>query len=154
MTTTDERLLKQLHSSLCVRWGTSAPYAIGRVRAQRIGFASIPMVVVDVWCRSRDYEALIPIVRQRVYTELAERGWTPDDLKFVPTVGGSWERERLFTDGNEESESHGKRKRGVHLEFHWEMERDLARATFDPRVRPGQAGSFATLPERSATDDS
>ena len=89
MTTTDERLLKQLHSSLCVRWGTTAPYAIGRVRAQRIGFASIPMVVVDVWCRSRDYEALIPIVRQRVYTELAERGWTPDDLKFVPTVGGS-----------------------------------------------------------------
>jgi len=145
--TTDEALLKAAHSSLCIRWGTSAPYAIGRVRAERVGFASIPMITVDVSCKTRDMDALVPIVRQRVYGELAERGWTPDDIEFTPTVGGSY-RERLFVDENETSESVGRRKRGARLEYHWEMKPELARATFDPRVRPGQAGSFATLPER------
>ncbi len=52
-------------------------------------------------------------------------------------------------DENPESEFLGKRKRGCNLRFSFEMGSELGIATFDPRVRPGQAGSFATLPERA-----
>ena len=148
----DEALLKSLHSSLCITWGTTAPYALGRVRCEKIGFASIPCVKMDVECRPEDVGALVPIVRQHVYRELAERGWTPDDVEFTPTVGGSY-RAWMFVDENEASESHGRRKRGARLHLTFEMKPALARATFDPRVRPGQTGSFATLPDREGDAD-
>jgi hypothetical protein len=134
-------LLKQIHSSLCIRFGTQAPYEIGKIRAERVGFASIPTVTFDVSCRQEDVSSLVPILRQRMYGELAERGWTPDDVEFSPTVGGSY-RGRMFVDQNEESESFGRKKKGVRLEFRWEMKKDLAAATFVG------FGSFKSLPDK------
>lgn len=142
-----EDLLKSAHASLAVRWGTSAPFAIGKVRPQRIGFASIPCVTVTVNCRRESIPAMVPILRQCIYGELAERGWTPDDVEFTPSVECSG-RERLFVDENDSSPSCGRRKRGIVAEFRWEMKPELARQTFDPRVRPGGNGYYATLPER------
>jgi hypothetical protein len=137
----DERLLKQVHSSLLVTFGTNAPYALGKVSAAKIGFASTPVVTVSVWCQQHVVGALVPVVRQRVYRELAERGWTPDDIDFCPSLGGSY-RWRLFTDENPASPSCGKRKRGCALELHFEMGHELAEVAF-----PRWAGSFQALPE-------
>lgn len=141
---TSDELLNAVHSSLCIRFGTTAPYAIGSVTAQKVGFASIPMVVVPVHCRQEEVSALIPIVRQRVSVELESRGWTLADLEFRPTVGGSYRR-RQFVDENESSPSKGKRKFGCALEVHFEMKRggELAHATFQG------SGSFKSLPTKS-----
>lgn len=137
----NDDLLKSIHSSLCIRFGTSAPFLIDGIRAERVGYARIPGAIADVICREEDIPALVPIVRQRIYGELAERGWTPDDIQFQPTVQRG--RRRKFVDGNESSESFGANKFGVEHRFLFEMERELAQATF-----PVGAGSFARLPSR------
>ena len=133
-------LLKQAHASLCIRWGTTAPFHIGTVSAEKVGFAQLPSVVVTVVCRDEDISSLVPVVRQRVYGELAERGWTPDDIGFTPSTQQG--RRRKFVDQNEESESTGRGKFGTEYRFWFDMVRDLAKATL---VR---GGSFAVLPER------
>ena len=38
---TTEQLLRSMHRSLAVRWGTTAPFTIGRVRCEQVGFARI-----------------------------------------------------------------------------------------------------------------
>ncbi len=136
----DEQLLKAAHNSLCIRWGTTGPYAIGRVTAERIGYAQDPCVVVTVTCRDEDLSSLVPITRQRVYRELAERGWTPDDIEFRPSTQRG--RRRRFVDENESSESLGRNKMGSEYRFSFRMERDLARQTF------AGGGSFKNLPTR------
>jgi hypothetical protein len=138
----DEQLLKQAHASLCITWGTDAPFEIGKVRAEKIGYAQIPCVVVSVTCRDADLSALVPIVRQRVYTELASLGWTPDDIEFRPMTQRN--RRRKFTDGNERSETYGRNKFGNEYRFSFEMGRDLARATFQG------FGSFKSIPTKEA----
>lgn len=137
---THEALLKGMHASLTVRWGTEAPFSIGHVRAERVGYADIPGVVVTVFCRDEDLSALVPITRQRVYAELAERGWTPDDIEFQPSVQRN--RRRKFRDENESSESYGLNKYGREHRFLFEMRRELAKATFVG------SGSFRELPNR------
>lgn len=135
-----QELLKAMHASLCVRWGTDAPFAIGPVSAEKIGYAAIPAVVCTVTCRDEDLDALVPIVRQRIYGELAERGWTPDDVAFRPTTQRG--RRRRFVDENESSDSHGRNKMGTSYRFSFEMSREMARQTFT-------RGSFARLVERA-----
>lgn len=136
----DEQLLKTMHASLAITFGTTAPYKVGHVEGERIGFAYIPSVVVNVFCRDQDLSALVPIVRQRVYRELAERGWTPDDIEFKPSVQRG--RRRKFTDTNESSESYGREKFGIEHRFSFEMHPELARQTFVG------SGSFKPLPQR------
>jgi hypothetical protein len=138
-----EGLLRAAHRSLCIRFGTSAPYELGRVRAQKIGYAQIPRVVMDVVCRERDVDALIPIVRQRVYGELAERGWDDSVLAFRPSVGMDSRRRAKFTDGNESSESFGRSKMGCRMTVGF----DIVDAEFRHATFRG-FGSFASLPSR------
>jgi len=138
-----EALLKTVHNSLAVRFGTTAPYHIGWVEAEKIGFAGIRAVVCNVFCRDEDLSALVPIVRQRVYTELASRGWGPDDIEFRPTTQRG--RRRKFTDTNESSESHGREKFGMEYRFSFEMKRELGAATFQG------GGSFKKLPTKEQT---
>lgn len=136
-----EELLRDIHKSLVIRFGTTAPFAIGAVRAEKRGFASIPMVVVDVDCRDEDVSALVPIVRQRVFGELAERGWNDHHIAFKPMVQRN--RRRRFTDQNESSESFGKNKFGNQHLFSFEiLTPTLKQATF------AAGGSFARLPDR------
>jgi hypothetical protein len=137
----NEALLRQAHSSLCIRWGTTAPYAIGRVSAEKVGYAQIPSVVVSVTCRDADVSALVPIVRQRVFAELVERGWTDDVIAFSPSVQRG--RRRKFRDENESSETCGRDKFGNEHRFRFDIaDRAFAAATFQG------FGSFARLPER------
>lgn len=138
----DEQLLRTAHSSLCISWGTDAPFEIGRVRAEKVGFAQIPRAVLDVVCRPEDVSALVPIVRQRVFAELAERGWDNEEIEFRPTVQRG--RRRKFRDANERSGSFGRDKFGVQQTFGFDMRPELARATFQG------FGSFRQLPDRSA----
>lgn len=133
-----EDLLRAASRSLAIRWGTDAPYSIGHVSAEKVGYAQIPSVVVSVICRDEDVPALVPIVRQRVFAELAERGWPDEQIEFRPNVQRG--RRRKFTDENESSESHGRAKFGVEQRFRFEMRRELAQATFQG------FGSFARLP--------
>lgn len=136
-------LLQSIHTSLCIRFGTTAPYAIGPVSAEKIGYAQDPSVVLTVVCRPEDISALVPIVRQRVYGELAERGWSPDDIAFTP--GTQRGRRRKFRDENESSDSHGRDKFGVEQRFSFGMGRELAAATFVG------GGTFKSLPTREVT---
>lgn len=139
--TITEELVRGLHASLVVSFGTTAPFAIGKVRAEKVGFASIPRVVVDVDCRAEDVGALVPIVRQRVFAELAERGWDNHVIGLKPGVG-QWRRRR-FVDQNEDSESFGKNKFGHQHVFGFDIVDDEFRKfTF------AGGGSFARLPER------
>jgi hypothetical protein len=141
--TVDEQLLRELHNSICISFGTTEPYAIGKTSAERVGFAQIPSTATRVNCREQDVSSLVPIVRQRVYAELAERGWSHEDLEFKPCVreerGG---RGVMFRDENEASESLGQRKRGHEYTFHFDMRQELAKATF------AGFGSFKPLPDR------
>ena len=140
LTSGELQLLKSVHNSLAVRWGTSAPFHIGWIEAEKIGFAGIPSVVCNVFCRDEDLGSLVPIVRQRVYTELGSRGWGPDDIEFTPTTQRG--RRRKFTDTNESSETRGREKFGILYRFSFEMERELAHATFQG------SGSFKKLPTK------
>jgi hypothetical protein len=137
----DQELLKTLHTSLCVRFGTDVPYALGRISGEKVGFAQLPSVVLDVYCRPEDISALVPIVRQRVYGELAERGWSADDIGFQPGVQQN--RRRKFRDENESSPSYGRDKFGICHRFRFDMESELARATFQG------FGSFKPIPSAS-----
>lgn len=141
----DLDLLKQAHASLCITWGTTGPYSIGRVSGERIGYAQDPCLVVTVTCREEDLSALVPVTRQHIYRELAERGWTPDDVAFTPSTQRG--RRRRFTDGNEASETHGRNRMGVDHRFSFRMERDLAHATFNG------FGSFRPLPTRGTPNE-
>lgn len=138
-----DQLVRAAASSLAITWGTGAPFAIGKIRAERVGFASLPSVVLDVYCRAEDLGSVIPIIRQRVYGELAERGWRPEDVSVVPMVGAG--RTRKYRDENERSDSCGRNKMGVQHNVRFDMSRELAAATFQG------FGSFKSIPDRSAS---
>lgn len=141
---THEDLLRAATRSLCVHWGTNAPYSIGRVSAERIGYAQTPCVVVTATCRGEDVDVLVPILRQRVFGELAERGWGDEHIAFRPTVQRG--RRRKFVDDNTASASHGRDKFGIEHRYSFEMDRDLARATFAGH------GTYAPLTTRARAD--
>ena len=140
----NEALLIAAHTSLAISWGTTSPFRIeGASRATKVGFAQTPSVTVTAWCAD-DVGAIIPIVRQRVYAELAERGWEPTTIAFRPSV--MRERERcLFEDENASSGSAGRRKYGSKWEVRFEIvDRELKAQTF-----PLGKGSFSQLPTRA-----
>lgn len=139
MTPDIDSLLRSTTRSLTIRFGTSAPYAIGRVSAEKVGFAQLPSIVVTVTCRDEDLPSLVPIVRQRVFGELAERGWSDERIPNL-TPGTQRGRRRKFTDENESSETYGWSKFGTEYRFRFDMDRELAAATFTGY------GSFAPLP--------
>src|SRR5262245_5919496 len=138
-------LLRAMHSSLCIRFGTTAPYAIGAIRAERVGYAQDPCVVLDVYCPDDSLSALVPIVRQRVYGELASRGWNPESVEFTPST--MRDRRRKSRDENESSESYGREKFGNHYVFRFRMARELAAATFVG------FGSFRSIPNYGAPNE-
>jgi len=116
----NERLLRQLATSDCCRFGTTAPYEPGSVQMRRVGFADIPVVEVPVFCRRQDISALVPIVRQHVFGELESALIPSRILTFTPSV--SVGRRRRFTDRNESSPTLGKTKVGEYVEFRFEID--------------------------------
>jgi hypothetical protein len=118
--TPNERLLRELATSSCCRFGTAAPYELGPVQVRRVGFARIPVVEVPVFCRHQDISALVPIVRQHVFTELESAMIPSRILAFTPGV--SIGRRRRFIDRNESSPTLGKTRVGEYVEFRFEID--------------------------------
>ena len=140
MTEGIDELVRGVAASLTISWHTDAPYSIGLVKAERIGFADIPCVVVYVDCKPEDVSAIVPIVRQRVFAELAERGWDNHVVDLKPSVQQN--RRRKFLDGNSRSKSFRKAKFGNEHRFTFEIvDREFKTATF-------AGGRYAKLPDR------
>ncbi len=149
LTDDDQALLVQAHTSLAIHWGTTAPFKIGKIYCRRIGFANDPMIEVEVNVKDCDVPALVPILRQRIYGELAERGWAPEAIDFKPSVQTG--RRRKFVDENEYSESFGKNKIAETHLYHWLMlDKELITETW--AHRPGTGGVYSSytriIPER------
>jgi len=108
--------LREMASSDYFTFGTSAPYAMGDVVIEKVGFGSIPMVN----CREQDIRALVPVVRQKVFRFLAAAGVPDTVLQFSPRVGEIRRRER-FVDENPSSPSRGKNKFGACSRFSFEI---------------------------------
>lgn len=130
---------RAMHRSLCITFGTTAPYRFGAIRLRKIGFASIPRLCVPVQVRRVDLDAIIPLARQRAFAFLAEKGISDEHLGFQAHWNSESYRERLFVDENETSASYGKRKRGIEGEVHFDLSRMLAgavdwRASYDGRL--------------------
>lgn len=140
--TIDERLLRAVHSSLTVRWGTSAPYAFGKVRCERANFAQDPFVELDVVVPDESLGSVIPVARQIVFGELAERGWPNTMVEFTPRVARG--RRRRFVDQNEASESTGRNKMGVEHAIRFAI---VKRSPLHVAAFPLGSGSYANLPE-------
>ena len=123
---TDE-LIKRASESLAIRFGTSVPYAIGRVQPFERGFAHIRSITVSVDVPERGVSALVPIARQVIAAELASRGFTLDSVALSPMIGSRslFEGGRdtgVFANENESADCPvGARKRGSRLYYHFEI---------------------------------
>lgn len=138
-----EKLGRVMAASQGIRFGTSVPFAMGSmVRMRRIGFADLPMAELTVTAAPQHTSALVPIVRQYLYRTLEANGIPSDAVAYSPSVGTA-SRASLFVDTNPSSASHGKRKRGNVMTFHFEF---TDRSWFNP----GQSLRIPTDP--SATD--
>ena len=100
---------------------TAKPHAIGEPRLEKVGFARTPELLVTVNCRRADVGDLIPLVRQRAFAFLAERGISDEHLRFVPRVSFG-ERRRSFTDQD------GVRRFGQEHEIRFDLSKMLADA--------------------------
>jgi hypothetical protein len=115
-----ERLLRDVAVDDAVRFGTTAPCNPSHLTIRRIGFASIPVVELEIACRQQDLRALTPVARQLVFQKLQAHDVSPDILKFTPTVAVA--HSCMFTDVNPDSPTKGKRKRGNTCKWHFEIE--------------------------------
>jgi len=140
-----EQLLRDAAASLCSDWLTDAPFQMGELRVEKVGFAEIPVVFVMVACPPNAVPAMVPVVRQFVFRELESAGIESGIVEFTPTVQ---EQKRLrFVDCNEHSRTKGKNKMGRLYRFAFEIKR--------PFVGYFQWGGFCKrtgrIPERTPT---
>lgn len=117
----DERLLRDAHDSLGMTWGSTAERETSPFRLERIGYADIPRLRIDVTCKAQDLNGLIPVLRQAAFGWLGERGWSSDHLQFCPSVGAG--RTAMFRD-----DASGARRRGIAGSVSFELSSELARA--------------------------
>ena len=122
-----ETLIKRASESLAVTFGTTVPYAIGRVAPFERGFAHIKSITVSVDVPEHSLNALVPIARQVVASELASHGFTLDSVALSPCVGerSGFEGGRstgMFLNENESADCPvGARKRGTRYFYHFEI---------------------------------
>jgi hypothetical protein len=101
-----EQLLRDTVASLCADWLTEAPFQLGELQIEKVGFAEIPVVFVNVACPAKAIRAMVPVVRQLIYRELESAGIENEIVEFTPTVQDQGRRK--FVDCNERSPSKGK----------------------------------------------
>jgi hypothetical protein len=118
--------MSTLHGRGGPRMGTSAPYAVGRVGPDVVGYADIPMISVDMFGKAADIGVLVPIARQLAMLAADVNGLV---INMAPPglMRGS---EKMVEDQNPSSESLGKRKRLLALVFNFEVE-----GATDPAVK-------------------
>lgn len=115
-------VLREASASSCITFGTTAAYVAENPYVKRIGFANIPVVGVLI-ISNVDTRDMTPIARQIVFRKLRECNIPIGSLKLTPTVACS-SRKRKFTDANTSSPTHGKKKVGREMDFHFEIEVD------------------------------
>jgi len=116
-----DHLTRESAKSLACDWRTTAPFAMGRVQVERVGFGDIPIVYVQVHCKTADYPSIVPIARQAVYRELEEAGIPSEILCITAGVQQMGIRRKRFTDTNEASPTKGKNKMGYTWRISFEI---------------------------------
>lgn len=114
-----DNLLRHLAISQCCRFGTTAPFTLGEIQIQKVGFAQIPVIGMQVICPAAASRSMTPIVRSLVFMELETAGLTNEAVEFVPRV--STGKYRKFVDINESSPTLGKNKMGYEYTFSFEI---------------------------------
>jgi hypothetical protein len=118
--------MSTLHGRGGPRMGTSAPYAVGRVGPDVVGYADIPTISVDMFGKAADIGVLVPIARQLAMLAADVNGLV---INMAPP-GLKRGSEKMVEDQNPSSESLGKRKRLLALVFNFEVE-----GATDPAVK-------------------
>lgn len=106
------RAMRGICESNAISFKCNAPYHLGSVGFARVGFADIPRLQCNVNCKEGDWPALVAVVRQHLIQAAVRAELEVSALDLVVHYApGS--RQRYFIDSNEDSKTHGKRKRGV-----------------------------------------
>ena len=113
-----EQIIRDTASSLCCDMLTDAPFQMGELQIEKVGFAEIPVAFVIVACPPKAVSAIVPVARQFIYREFAAAGIENEILAFTPTV--QEQRRGKFVDCNEHSPSKGKNKMGRLFRFAFE----------------------------------
>ncbi len=114
------RALRDCSASSAITFGTDAPFQLGAVGFTEIGFADIPAVGFVGHCKRADVPAVLAVARQHILRAVDAAG-LPSAAVALCVHWGTETRERVFTDANPSSASHGKRKRGAVVRFHLEL---------------------------------
>lgn len=115
----NEQLLRDSAASLCCDLLTDAPFQMGDLQIEKVGFAEIPVVFVTIACTPKAIPSIVPVARQFVFRELAAAGIENEIVAFTPTVQD--QRRVKFVDCNEHSRSKGKNKMGSFYRFSFEI---------------------------------
>ncbi len=115
-----EQFMRDVAASLACDLLTTAPLQMGDLQIEKVGFAEIPVAFVTVVCSPKSLSAVVPVVRQYVFRELAAAGIENGILEFRPTVQDQ-DRRRRFVDCNEHSQTKGKNKIGRSYRFAFEI---------------------------------
>jgi hypothetical protein len=120
MTMQPEQLARDVAASLACDLLTNAPFQMGGLQIEKVGFAEIPVAFVIVICSPKAISAVVPVVRQFVFRELTAADIDNEILEFKPTVQDQ-DRRRRFVDCNEHSPTKGKNKMGRAYRFAFEI---------------------------------
>ena len=116
-----EQLLRDTAASLCCDLLTDAPFQMGDLQIEKVGFAEIPVAFVTVACTPKAIPSIVPVARQFIFRELEAAGIENEIVAFTPSVQG--QRQGKFVDCNEHSRSKGKNKMGIFYRFTFEIKR-------------------------------
>ena len=119
-----EQILRDTAASLSCDLLTDAPYQMSDLIIEKVGFAEIPVAYVNVACPPKAIPALVPVIRQFVFRELAAAGIENEILAFTPTVQD--QARRKFVDCNEHSPTKGKNRVGRIYRFAFEIKPPFA----------------------------
>lgn len=114
-----EQFLRDTAASLACDLLTDAPFQMSDLQIEKVGFAEIPVAFVTVACPAKAISALVPVVRQFVFRELAAAGIDNEIVEFTPRVESKCRRR--FVDCNEHSPTKGKNKMGRVYRFSFEI---------------------------------
>lgn len=116
-----DEVLRDMAASLCADWLTNAPFQLGELRIEKVGFAEIPVAFVMVACSPKAITAMVPVVRQFIFREMEAAGIENEILEFTPSVQD--QKGVRFVDCNEHSPTKGKNKVGRLYRFTFEIKR-------------------------------
>ncbi len=114
-----EQFLRDTAASFACDLLTDAPFQMSDLQIEKLGFAEIPVAFVTVACPAKAISALVPVVRQFVFRELAAAGIDNEIVEFTPRVESKCRRR--FIDCNEHSPTKGKNKMGRIYRFSFEI---------------------------------